>query len=404
MVTNTLVANGAAAAAGSVPLSLSNFLDLSALFEATVLLDRLEVVASPDVIPEFPLTAALNRHELLVDFVPRLDERDFKRSLMRLPEPLARLVVPDVGTLSPGHEDLRPAIQEQMRTEFGSLAGVDYNRSIDDLLIQFAEVVLIPSLHPDIGDVASARINRVFRSNWYMILATANGLDYFPDFDRAPFVSSLIHQMYRSLPTQLYSRVAEALGATDTGPRSLVSEWTLDVKLPIPPVTALVLDRASTLDEIPERLLQVRDEFADYRSRFRSFKYDLQTADTLEERRRLERRYQQLLQSASGPDAEIVSATEVLNMAEKVAKVAAVPHLATSYSASLILQPVEWIRRWWLRRPLAVLFRMDSKLPRLSEYSSTIERLWGERVHDDLLDQYSLHAGQIGRLMEPADD
>ena len=132
-----------------------------------------------------------------------------------------------------------------------------------------------------------------------------------------------------------------------------------------------------------------------------SFKSELQEADTLRERRRLKRRYSQLLAAASGPDQELVSATEVLNLAAKAAAVAAAPAAATSYSATLIAQPVEWLRRWWLRRPLAVLFRLDGKLPRIPEYRQLVERLWGAELSDELLRQYEIHGRQVQALMTP---
>lgn len=126
---------------------------------------------------------------------------------------------------------------------------------------------------------------------------------------------------------------------------------------------------------MPERLLEVRSEFANYRRYFADFKAELQAADKVTERKKLQRLYQQLLETASGPQPEIASTQEMLNLAEKVVTLAAAPQLPTSYSAMLLAQPVEWIRRWWRNRPLAVLFRLDGKLPRLSEYRALIEKL-----------------------------
>jgi hypothetical protein len=49
--------------------------------------------------------------------------------------------------------------------------------------------------------------------------------------------------------------------------------------------------------------------------------------------------------------------------------------------------------------PLAILFRLDGKLPRLSEYARLIERLWGETIQDEVLTQYAAHSARIQRLM-----
>ena len=212
-------------------------------------------------------------------------------------------------------------------------------------------------------------------------------------------MAAFSRQLYHSLPVQLYERVANAIGTQFNSREQLVAEWTLDSDLPIPPATALVLARSRSLEEVPERLFEVRDEFASYRGHLAAFKAELQEADTFQERRRLERRYGELLKAASGPDREIVSATEILNVAEKAVAVAAAPLAATSYSASLIAQPIEWLRRWWLRRPLAVLFRLDGMLPRISEYRRIIERLWGIEMSDELIREYASHGHQIKALM-----
>jgi hypothetical protein len=391
LVTKTLAYTGARALQLPGELDLPAFFAFSSLCEATVILDELQAIASSDRVEDLPLTAALRDAGLLRDFEPRRDPTEVRRAIMRLPEDVARLIVPEMGGTAPrlAGGDLRGMDE---LNEVGAVRTLDYERGLQALVDQLEEVIQYPSLKHD-----DPR-QRLVRSASYLIVATANGMDYFPDFDRAPFVFAVVRHLYRSLPMQLYTRVAEALDPNGGDVEQVVAEWTLDTSLAIPPATALVLREARSLDEVPSRLLEVREEFSAYRERFAAFKRELQEADTLKDRRRLERKYRQLLQAASGPDAETVSAAEVLNLTEKVASVAANPLAPSSYSTALIAQPVEWIRRWWLRRPLAVLFRLDAKLPRISEYRRLIERLWGQQVSDALLDQYSSHASQLGRL------
>jgi hypothetical protein len=197
---------------------------------------------------------------------------------------------------------------------------VDYEPGFGDLITRLGRVPTYPSLDAGV-DVTL----RMLRSTFYLLTATAHGMDYFPDFDRAPFVAATVKRLYESLPMQLYDRIAAALQGDDDNGHELVSEWTLETTLPIPPVTAIILSRSASVDQIPARLLEVREEFSGYRERFRRFKAELRAADTLKERRRLRRRYAQLLEAASGPDAEIVTAEEVLNLAEKTVKLAAAP-------------------------------------------------------------------------------
>jgi hypothetical protein len=211
---------------------------------------------------------------------------------------------------------------------------------------------------------------RAYRSNEYLIAAAAHGLDYFPDFERGATAGTL-QKVYRSLPMQLYERVAHSLNDSLTG-GDVVSEWSAISTIPIPPVAALVFDRATSLADVPDALLRVRTDFARYRKYFASFKAELAEADTIKQRTRLRQKYQILLDEASRPHRESVSLTEMLNLTEKVVKAAAAPTAAISYGALLLTQPIDWIRRWWQRRPLTFLFRMDSKLPRLSTYRQLV--------------------------------
>jgi len=389
LVTKTLVHKGSRAVADAGSLDLPSFFDLCALMESCVVLDGLRAIESSDVLPAFPLSSALRADGLLEEFHPTLSRADLHRVALQLPEVLYDQV-PDSFWSGLGEEDRSPEIIDGD----GALRVIDYTERTGDLHAQLSQLAHLPSLHAQGADVRA----RLQRSVGYLVVAAANGLDYFPDFDRAPFVRGLLDRTYRSLPVRLYQRVAEALGEP-LGKNDLVAEWTLRMEVPIPPVSALVLERARSLDELPDRLLEVRAEFATYRRYFASFKAELQEADTISERLKLQGRYSQLLETASGPRHETVSAQEMLNLAEKAVNVAVAPQLPTSYSGLLLTQPVEWIRRWWRRRPLAVLFRLDGKLPRISQYQGLIEKLWGVRVSDEVLVQYAAHAADLNRVM-----
>jgi len=393
LVTKTLVHNGALAAAGQGRLTLSLFMDFCSLCEATVILDDLRAIESSDILPRFPMTTALTKAGILSEFRPKVSGADLQRLILRLPEELSRRLLPTFWETGLESSDLRDS---SALGSSGEVVGVDYEQSLRQLLSQLDNIVRYPSLRPDGPDPVA----RIWRSNGYLVVAAVNGMDYYPDFDRAPFSAATITSMYRSLPRQVYGRVAEALEADAAGAKDqLISEWTLNTTVPIPPIAALVLHRSRSRDELPARLLEVRRDFSGYRQHFREFRDKLQSADTLQERRRLQKQYYDLLASASGPGHDVVSVSEMLNFAEKIVSVAAAPVMPTSYSAGLITQPVQWLRRWWQRRPLAILFRLDGKLPRISEYAALIERIWGEEISRDVLDQYARHSVNLQRMM-----
>jgi hypothetical protein len=386
LTTQTMLYGAARSVEYAGQLDLPDFLDLCGLIEACVILDGVQTIVSSDELPDVLLLDRLRGEGILGEFQPRLSREEINRALLRLPvEFLDRMIRVDRGEQS---EIGRGNAVEPS----GAMRGVDYSIALPVLLGQIDSMADYPSLKD-----ATAR-TRVHRSNGYLFTAAVHGLDYFPDFDRAPFVAAQLRKLYRSLPLELYRRVAESFDLP-LGQADIVAEWTLNATLPIPPVGAIVLSRARSVAEIPERILQVREEFAGYRRTFARFKTDLHRAETVKQRNRLARRYRALLEAASGPRPEHVTMAEALNFAQHTVKAAAAPVVPTSYAASLITQPVDWMRRWWLNRPLTILFRMDSKLPRLPEYNTLIERLWGHAIEAAVIERYTTHALEIRRLM-----
>ncbi|MBE8520613.1 hypothetical protein ILP97_24530 [Amycolatopsis sp. H6(2020)] len=383
LVTQTLVANAGTVLSRPETLTLPLFLDLCTLCEAAVLLDRLEALdASEDC--DTVLGRRLGGEGLYRTFRPALSPDELRRVMLRLPDELAKRITLDA--VDPG-----AAVDAA-----GAVTGLDYTTGLNNLLAQVDAL----------GGYASSRDGsvkeRMYRGNGYLLVAAAHGLDYFPDFDRVPFVAGTLQKTYRSLPRRLYDQVSASLDEPLNG-GDLVAEWAAMSTVPIPPISALVLSRAASLDDVPEQLLRVRDEFRRYRRYFGDFKAALGNADTIRERRKLLAKYQALLAEASGPGRETVSLTEMLNLTEKAVKAAAGPALPTSYGALLVTQPVDWIRRWWQRRPLAILFRLDSKLPRLSEYRQLVGKLWGEEAGRLLLGQVPDHGARLRALMADAE-
>lgn len=396
LVTKTLIHNGASLVERTDNLNLANFLDFCSLCEAAVVLDEVATLTSSDDLPPSALRSSLEQAGVLNKYSPAVSKAELRRLAHRLPDDIYNLV-----DLSNG-EDLRDTT---LVGPAGDLSQLDYSVGLDRLMSQIVDASNYPSLQRDGPDVAA----HARRSNAYLLTAAAHGLDYFPDYDRAPLVAASIRAIYTSLPRQLYENVAAALSELQGGDvfepnvstkRLLVRDWTLETTLPIPPVAAIVLGRCKSRDQIPDKVLEVRNEFEMYRRHFRQFRSELQDAATVKERKRLLTRYKALLAETSGPRPELISISEALNFAEKAVQVGVAPTSPTSYSALLLTQPVEWLQRWWRRRPLAVLFRLDSKLPRFDEYSAILERLWGAPFSEAVSSGFLNHAETVGKLFE----
>ncbi|MGW5590237.1 hypothetical protein [Streptomyces sp. NPDC003857] len=383
LVTQSLVRNAGAALRSSGTLALTSLMDLCALSEALVLLDRVESLDSVDRHSN-PLTDRLEREGLYGTLRPTLSDSDLRRMLLRMPTELAsRTILPD------GQDSAVRVDGDPLR------GGGDPPSSLDDLVAQVDRLVTYHSA----GEVGS---ERAYRSNGYLIVAAAHGLDYFPDFERGIFTVGCLQKVYRSLPMRLYDKVAESLDESLTG-GDVVAEWAALSTIPIPPVSALVLDRAASLAEVPEALLRVREDFGRYRSYFADFKAELAAADTIKERKRLRAAYQVLLDEASGPGAEVVSLAGMLNLTQSVVTAATTPTSVTSYGALLLTQPIEWMQRWWRRRPLSILFRMDGKLPRLSVYRDLVGKLWGGQATESVLHELAERAQRQRLLLADAE-
>lgn len=391
LVTKTLVSGSARALTGAENLTLPSFFDLCSLIDACVVLDQLQVIASADPLPNLPLTELLVDASVLDEFQPVLPRADLRRVLMRLPKELGEGLPPGwfPGERYPVRDD--DERESDVVDDSGAVPALDFSAGLDDLLRQLRQITQYASVHNNTEE-------RMRRSQGYLAIAAANGMDYFPDYDRMPLTAATVRKVYRSLPVELYRRVSDALGQ-QVGQEEMVSEWTLHATLAIPAASAIVLHRADTLADVPRRIMEVRDEFSPYRDHFREFKEKLQDTESMAKRRKLLRTYQALLAEASGPRGEIVSVTEVLNLTQAGVKAGAAPLAPTSYAASLLTQPADWLRRWWTRRPLAVLFRLDGKLPRISEYRGLVAKLWGEDADDRLMEKMAEYPEQVGKIM-----
>ena len=261
-------------------------MDLCSLFESCVILDDVKFIESADVLPSDTLIDKLSDLDIISPLPMNVSQEDLNRLVRRIPEALLdRSLMPFTDPIGASSSD--PFVIRAINS-VGAFLDVDYAHGLADAMSQIESMVTYPSFEGVTVD------ERLQRSNGYLILASAHGLDYFPDFERAPFVAGILRQLYRSLPMKVYERVAEALKEPIAG-NELVDEWRLDTTLPIPPISALVLSRAAGLADIPDSLLQVRKEFAPYRREFARFKRTLLNAETIRERRRVVSEYRRRL-------------------------------------------------------------------------------------------------------------
>jgi hypothetical protein len=192
--------------------------------------------------------------------------------------------------------------------------------------------------------------------------------------------------MYNSLPKELYQKVSNCL-ELDINKIDLSTKSTT---FPIPPFTAIVLNEARSLDEIPFTLLDLRHDFASLRIKLSEVDNVLKNLSSVDEMLKALDKKRSLLEQVSEDykDKEIISFKEGLNYSMKLVAPAINPTDPTSFSTAILSQPIEWIKNWWLRRPIYPLFRVDKKVRKMSQYSRLISKHWGEKAQSEALKDY----------------
>ena len=170
LVTKTLVGQAAQAIERTDRLELRSFLALSNLCEATVILDRLNVIESSNALSQLPLAASLTEAGLLSEFRPAVSRNDLARVIYRLPEEITdRLIISEVhqppGSSKREGDDL---VDDKFVGRTGAVAGFDYEATLDDLSAQLDSMVTFPSMALD-RNVKEY----ILRSNGYLIVAAA---------------------------------------------------------------------------------------------------------------------------------------------------------------------------------------------------------------------------------------
>jgi hypothetical protein len=350
-----------------------------ALCEAICLLDHAYVLATPTR-KYGNFVSVLRAAGVVTDFIPDYNRRELRQYYRAMPRDIRALI----GSRATGNfwDDYYSSFPN-LPQDWTPSRLPKFESSADPLELWGT---LIRARKKMSGGPDIRPRDHILRGNAYVIISSIERMDYFPDAYRSPYVQAFLGTLYRSLPVTLYERVASAL--EDAISISDKHEWPLSVDLPIPPVGALVLDKAKCPGEIPGALLEVRKDFAQYRRHFSDFKEALRTAESFKDRRKLVNSYRRLLSMAAGKESESVTATEVLEMGGAAVKAALAPASPVSYSDILMSLPFDKLKTWWKKRPLSIVYRLDDKLPRIDEYNELIRKHWG----GSMASEFNVHA------------
>ena len=234
------------------------------------------------------------------------------------------------------------------------------------------------------------------RSLLYWQAADRIRIPWYPDVLRVPLMVALHQNLRSSLTDQIYTLVARAFNTTV---EDLLSE-DLPYEAVIPPLGALLLSRCSKREEVIDKLLELRDEFADFRKTFRELEMQRREARSIKELRAIRAKTTRLLQAVAtkydNPDQSIMETT--LGYAPDVINILANPLDPGRYKSELLKKPYEWISNWWCRRPASRLFSVTKKLEQLKLYGQLAPRVFGIEItasDASLIRTYNSHMQQL---------
>ncbi|MFE9993456.1 hypothetical protein [Streptomyces avermitilis] len=207
------------------------------------------------------------------------------------------------------------------------------------------------------------------------------GLPFIPSLRRLPAYHLMTDHIRTSVQERVYSAVGEAFHSSV----SEVYENERPLPLYLPPALSLFLDHLRTNGDIASAIDTLRRSHRKLRRDLATFQQALEDSATLRDardaRRRLADALSVLRADANGapPHGAI---DQVLDIAPDVVQAAANPLNVSSYADALISRPAEWIRSWWVRRPIRSAFALSDRLLGLSQYDQLLEAATGQRCSD----------------------
>jgi hypothetical protein len=158
-------------------------------------------------------------------------------------------------------------------------------------------------------------------------------------------------------------------------------------------------------EDVIDKLLELRDEFAAFRRTFRELELQRRNARSIKELRAIRKKTTNLLKATASkynePDQSIVETA--LGYAPDVINVLANPLDPNQYKSELLKKSYEWISDWWCRRPVSRLFSVTRKLEQLKIYGQLTPRVFGIEITDSDALFIREYNSQMQQLLAPAE-
>ncbi|HWT05784.1 MAG TPA: hypothetical protein VN224_08505 [Xanthomonadales bacterium] len=230
------------------------------------------------------------------------------------------------------------------------------------------------------GTGEGARASHMLRSYLYYSAAVSSGNTLVPDYPRVRLISAIndhLRLVVASVITQFQSLIRAELSADID--QLLAVERPLGV--PLPAFSAILLSRASTIEELPARLLELRDEYTPLRSSLSHFRQELSHATNIAEiadaRRKVALAFSSISQELQSRSTTVDRLIGIADVASHGLELVANP---ASARPSMLSKPIDWLRQWWYRRPLIQSFDVLDELKQIRRYNQLAQKVFGLEI------------------------
>lgn len=237
----------------------------------------------------------------------------------------------------------------------------------------------------------------LFRTVVYLCSADYDKLTFYPDYVRIPYVSSCVKRLYSNLSREVYERVAAAFNAKV----GEILEEVPGTHLTLPPFLYIILEKMVDGANFFDALLDIRSQFESMRRQLGEIDSRIRNAHTLSEKRKGLKQKKELLEAitkkyGSGQGSRI---KEFLSFAKGVARPMVTPQDPNAYNENLLQKPYEWIRDWWLRRPVTYLLDAVQRIERLPDVLDLVHKGFGYKMSIEEIKSFKDAKNSVVSLM-----
>lgn len=247
------------------------------------------------------------------------------------------------------------------------------NSSTADLL-NTARPILAGYILESIRVTSSGKIRGIspLRTFVYWRLSELARIPLFPSLRRIPIIELLTDNLRGAIAEYGYARIGEIFGSTIKD----VYDDESEIPLCLPPSLAIFLDVYKGVGSLPASITEFRRQFEPVRRTFGSLQMQLLSARSLGERRKIKRLIESYFkQLPQRYNADIGSSLQsVLSFAPDVVNMVTSINDPTKFARDLLGKPAEWIRQWWINRPLRHIYRILKRLEHITEYEDLLAK------------------------------